>query len=511
MAKKVIRSNKAKGIKAKSQKDQKFAKLKLLSKYIVSGGNDRLLNAILDADKQTLFNMKYRTISQLAMYPHLISYINKYMNSLYDFGNITPRDWFYSIMLMSKIYGINHTNLLYFSKFQQNERDDFIKSVTAYYKEVGADPLNNRELNALFILYKFGIIQEDVLVSMKEVVSGKGKAQTATTATQQNQFNIQKEILDKAATGNEEFKLRTFDSLSAEAQTFVNNVHGYLGARNVCKQCEVNCRDAVSVDTNVQAIQPVDLMFVGFMPTKEDSYNRLPFSGGDSAKLFHRFLQPLVDRFNLKYVLTNFIFCPLDKTKQLQNKRKVVQNCSQLLDEIVKQFKPKLKIVVGLEATKIAGLKGGITKLNGKLIDDIFVLMDPDAVIINNNKLKQFQQGWLKLEEHIQNNQTQMAPTIEIDSFNIPDHQLITSITNDLTFFDSKVIKDKIVFIMLDKNGVKKYYIEPIRVPIYVKSAPYGECVNFADNVSGVVYCSEQERQLLNSKLYREINKCEGL
>jgi len=510
MAVKVVRSNKAKGIKAKSQKDNKFAKLKLLSKYIVSGGNDRILDSIMEADKQTLYNMKYRTISQLSMYPKLMSYINKYMNSLFDFSNIPPREWFYSIMLICKLFEINHTNKLHYGRFQQNERDDFIKILNSYYAEIGSDKPNKAELNALFILYKYGFIGEDRLTNMKEVVSGKS-ANAKVGAMQQNQFNIQNDLLSQVTVAGAPSTQRTFESLSSDIQTYVTNIRSYMETRNVCKQCEINCRQSVSIDTNVKGIQPVDLMFIGFMPTALDTVNKIPFSGGDSARLFHRFLQPLVEKFNLTYVLTNFIFCPLEKTKQLQNKRAVVKNCGQLLEEVIRQFTPKMKIAVGLEATKIAGLKGGITKLNGKAIDGTFVLMDSEVVIINNKKLKQYEAGWIGLEQYIQENSATMQTTVEIADFNIPEHQVIHSLTNDLTFFDSKVIKDKIIMIMLDKQGMKKYLVQPISVPIYIKNGQYAECINFSDKMDGVVYCSEQERQSLNTKLYREINKCEGL
>jgi len=506
---KTVRSNKAKGIKAKSQKDNKFDKLKLLSKYIVSGGNDRILESLLKADKQTLHNMKYRTSSQLVMYPKLISYINQYMNSLYDFGNIEPRVWFYSIMIICKLYGINHTSHLYYSKFQQVERDTFYKTFNAYYAETGSEKLNSAELNALFILYKYGFVPEERLTTMKEIVAGK-VAKATTVVHEQNQFNIQSSVMSNVVAGPE-IKLHTYDSLSPDIRQFTENVHAYMSNRNVCKQCEMDCRTAISIDTNAESAGQVDLMFIGFMPSVQDASNKLPFSGGNEGKLFHRFLQPLVERHKLKYVLTNFIFCPLDKTKKLDNKRKTIQNCAQLLDEIVRQFKPRLKIVVGLEATKVAGLKGGLTKLNGKLLDDIFVLMDPEMVIVNNKKLAQFEQGWINLEKYIQENSANMSTTIETTSFNIPEHQLIKSLTNDLTFFDSKVIKDKIIMIMLDTHGTKKYLIQDIQVPIFVKPGSYSECVNFSDSVSGVVYCSEQERQALNSKLYREINKSEGL
>jgi len=508
---KTIRTNKKKGIKAKSQKDNKFAKLKLLSKYIVSGGNQRMFDKLMETDKQQLRNMKYRSIAQLVQYPKLISYINTYMNSKFDFGSMPPETWFYSIMLMCKLFGINNTNQLYYSKFQQVERDNFIKTLNSYYNEIGDGMLNNNEMNALFTLYKFGIIQEDILTRMKEVVTGKSQAAGKNKVVQnQNQFSIQSQNMAPVATDGA-IQLRTFESLSSDVQGLVSNISGYVAARNVCKQCELNQRHAVSIDTNVTHIQEVDLLFMGFQPSNKDSANRLPFSDGDSSKLFHRFLQPLVERYNLKYVLTNYIFCPIDKTKQLQNKRKTIRNCAQLLDEVVRQFKPKLKVVIGLDAIKTAGLKGGITKLNGKLIDNIFVLMDPEAVIINNNKLKQYETGWIQLEQYIQENQSAMTTTVSIDEFNIPQHQIISTITNDLTMFDMKVIKDKIVKIMLDKNGVKKYLIEPIQVPVYVKKGTYSDCINFSDTMDGVIYCSEQERQTLNSKLYREINKCEGL
>jgi len=507
---KPIRSNKGKGIKVKSQKDSNFEKLKLLSKYIISGGNQRILDVILRGDAQSLNNMKYRTISQLAMYPKLISYINTYMNSLFDFNAISPAEWFYSIMIICKLYGLNSTNHLNYSKYQQSDRDDFIKTITDYYVETGSNKPNKSELNAFYILYKHGLIKEDILISMKEVVSGKSK--TADNSTlQQNQFSIQTEMMELATSTGPKIVRNTFDSLSSDIRVFLNNVNAYIGSRNVCKQCEVNCRTAVSIDTNAQSIQPVDLMFSGFMPNTQDTFNRLPFSGGDSSKLFHRFLQPLVTKYNLKYVLTNLIFCSLDKTKQLQNPRKTVKDCAQLLDEITRQFNPKLKVIVGAEAAKAIGLKGGISKLNGKLSDNIFVVMDPETVIVNNSKLKAYEEGWIQLEQHIATHKTTLTTTIEIDDFNIPEHQIIKTLTNDLTLFDVKPIKDKVIIIMLDKHGVKKYLIQPIQVPIYIKSGSYKECINFSSDMNGIIFCSEQERQLLNSKLYREINKCEGL
>jgi len=508
---KVIRSNKSKGIKAKSQKDAKFVKYKLLSKYIVSGGNQKMFNALMKTDKTTLNSLKYRSISQLVMYPKLISYINKYLNHLYDFNNIPHDQWFYTIMMIVKIFGLNHTSQLHFSKFQANERDDFIKTLNAYYNEVGADKLNKSELNALYILYKYGFIQETILISMKEVISGKPQVNKKTEIAPKNQFNIQNDIIQNAVQNSNEVQMRTLDSLSATAKQYVENIKAFISTSNVCKQCEINCKHSVTIDTNMTTLENADLIFIGFMPTRKDCVNNLPFSGGDEAKLFHRFLQPLANKFGLKYVLTNFIFCPLDKTKQLQNKRKVIQNCGQLLDEIIRQFTPKLKVLVGLEATKVANLKGGITKLNGKNIDDMFVLMDPESVIINNKKLKQYEAGWNQLEQHIQENFSQMTSSVSIDQFNIPEQQKINSITNDLTLFDVKVIKDKVIMIMLDKQGRKKYFVQPINFPVYIKKGSYSECINFTDKMDGVIFCTEEERQSLNSKLYREINKCEGV
>jgi len=510
MAAKVIRTNKNKGIKVKSTKDKSFEKLKLLSKYIVSGGNDRILNAIMTADSQALHNMKYRTISQLLLYPKLISYINTYMNSLFDFGNIDPKEWFYTIMIICKLYGINNTGLLNYSKYQTNARDEFIKTIVDYYNETGTIKPNKTELNAFYILYKNGIIKEETLNAMKEVVTGKPKI-TETSGLQQNQFNIQTQMMEQATATGPKIIRNVFDTLSPDIKTFINTVNTYIGHRNVCKQCEINCRHSVSIDTNAQTTQPVDLMFIGFSPSIQDSLNKIPFSGGDSSKLFHRFLQPLIEKYNLKYVLTNLIFCPIDKTKQLQNARKVVQNCAQLLDEIVRQFNPKLKIIVGSDAARHIGLKGGLSKLNGKLIDDIFVITDPETVILNPNKLKTYEEAWLQLEQHIASNKNTLKTTIDATDFNINPNQIITTLTNDLTLFDVKTIKDKVIMIMLDKHGMKKYLIQPIQVPVYIKSGTYKECINFSSNMNGVIICSEQERQLLNSKLYREINKCEGL
>lgn len=509
MAKKIVRTNKKKGIKAKSQKDNKFKKFKLLSKTIVSGGNEHLFNALMQVDKKDLQNFKYRSIAQLLMYPKIISYINKYMNSKFVFGSMKPEDWFYTIMVICKAMGITNTSQLYYSRYQANERDNFIKLIVSYNTEVGNIPFNNSELNALFILYKQGIISDEYLNDIRDLLSGKvNKPKEKTTAT--NQFNLHQGLVNatsqKVAEGD-----RTFESLSSDIQVFTNNINCYIKARSVCKQCELNNRQAVAIDTNMQSVGPVDIIFIGFNPTKSDLKNKLPFSGGPESVLFHRILQPLVKKYNLTYVLANFILCPTPLNGQFKNKRKVVRNCDQILTEITSRFKPQIKVVIGTECAKIIGAKGGITKLNGNVINDAMILMEPQSVIINKNKLKQFQEGWMKLEELLIERQSKMVQNIDTTKLSIPDEKIITKITNDLTLFDVKQLGDKIVYIMIDKRGVKKYLVKTINFPVFVKKGNYSDCINFPDTVDAVLMCSEQDRKNLNSILYREINKCERM
>jgi len=509
MAKKVVRSNKKKGIKAKSQKDNKFKKFKLLSKTIVSGGNEHLYNALMQVDKKDLQNFKYRSIAQLLMYPKIISYINKYMNNKYVFGSMSPEDWFYTIMVICKSMGITNTSQLYYSRYQPNERDNFIKLIISYNTEIGNMPLNNAELNSLFILYKHGIITDEYLSDIKDILSGK--VNTANDPKSNvNQFNIHQDLVNGNVTPVEDGK-RTIESLSSDIQLFVSNINGYINARSVCKQCELNTRKAVTIDTNMQTIGPADIIFIGFNPSVEDVKNKLPFSGGPESILFHRVLQPLVKKYNLKYVLANFILCPTALNGQFKSKRKVIQNCDQILTEITNKFKPKIKVVIGTECAKIVGAKGGITKLNGNVINDAFILMEPQSVIINKNKLKQFQEGWMKLEELLIEQQSKMTQTIDTTKLSIPEDKIITKITNDLTLFDVKQLGDKVVYIMLDRRGIKKYLVETINFPVFVKKGNYSDCVNFPDSVDAVLMCTEQDRKTLNSKLYREINKCERM
>ena len=506
---KTVRSNKKKGIKAKSQKDNRFKHYKLLSKTMVSNDNEHLFAALMKVDKQTLNGFKYRSIAQLLMYPKIISYINKWMNHRFVFNSISPEDWFKTIMIVCRAMGICNTNQLYYSKFKQNERDNFIKLIISYNKEVNNIPLNNAELNSLFILYKHGIISDEYLNNMRDILTGKVK-KSNEEPNSTNQFNLHQSMVP-GTKKDAVSEIRTVESLSSDMQLFTTNAIGYINARSVCKQCEMNNRNVVIIDTNIKSTQPVDLMFIGFNPSIADSKNKLPFSGGPEAVLFHRILQPLVKKYNLTYVLSNFVMCPNKLNGQFKNKRKVIQNCDQMLDEVVSKFKPKLKVIVGTEGSKIIGAKGGITKLNGNIVNDAFILMDPQAVIINKNKLKQFQEGWMKLEEILIETQSKAAVNITPANLSLPEDKIITTITNDLTLFDVKQLGDKVVYIMLDKRGVKKYLIENVSFPVFIKKGTYSDCVNFTNSVDAVLMCSEQDRKTLNSKLYREINKCERI
>lgn len=509
---KIIRTSKSKGIKAVSQKDNKLRQYKILSKFIVSGGNDRLLTELLKMNEHDLFNFKFRSISQLLMYPKIISYINKYMNHKFTFMEIQSKDWFTTIMMICKLYGITNTNQLYYGKFQQIERDLFINLIKEYNTLLGNTiTINNSELNALFTLYKFGVIKEEYINKIKDAIDGKdSKSKPNQKTTTENQFNLHSELVKTTISNPDEvIQSKTVSDLSLEIQAFINTVNNYIKNRNVCRNCELNAKESIIIDTNMKSPGPVDIMFVGFNPSRIDLKNGIPLSSGPESMIFHKLLQPLIDKHKLTYVITNFVLCTNPGIDiQLKNKRKVISNCSQIFTEINSHFTPKFKVVLGADAATIVGAKGGIAKVNGTMVNDIFIMLDPTTAIVNQQKAKIFYENWLKLEELIIAFKQNELKIVKTETINIDESRIITKLTNDLTLFDIKQFGDKIVYIMVDVHGTKKYLINSIQYPVYIKNGTYPECISFTNKVDGVVYCTDEQRKFLNSQLYRDINKC---
>jgi len=499
----IVRSNKSKGIKAVSTKDKYLNKMKALTKYLIDP-DERLLQMLL-SDKIEVRKLKFRSITYLLKYPKLIYYINKHLNHIYNFESFDNREWFITMSEICRSYHILDTNGLYFTKFKTDDSSEFTKVIKKYASELNISEPSNSEINAFYILFKKGIITENNVEQLKLVIDGKDTSSTAEKKIQQLTENSNNPF-PTTVSQNQNVEL-IFDNLPIEIQKFSNMVTKYIKTRNTCKNCPLTNKTPVVIDTNLSSPGPVDLFILGLNANEYEYKTGLPFTD-KPGKIFRKFLEPLVKKFSLTYVITNCILCWTKTTQDIANINNTSKNCKVIIDEIKQNFPPKIIIALGTEVKNSVGIKGGITKLNGQMIDGHFIMIHPDTILKNPNQLSKFEHAFENLEVLLKSNN--ISPNhnkniISTSLHNIPKSKIVTKFGPNLTLFDIKHIGEQIVYILNDENGEKKYLIEEILFPIYIKSGDYKDCKLISNNVEAVAFLTAQQKIELNKSLYHNL------
>jgi hypothetical protein len=91
--------------------------------------------------------------------------------------------------------------------------------------------------------------------------------------------------------------------------------------------------------------------------------------------------------------------------------------------------------------------------------------------------------------------------------FRIPKELILTKISKDLTLFDITHSGNKLIYIMLDKDGKKRYIIKKIKIPIYIKYGNYQDCNYITDKVDLVAYVNTYEKAKISSTLYQKLQR----
>jgi uracil-DNA glycosylase family 4 len=375
-----------------------------------------------------------------------------------------------------------------------------------YYVETNQMQPSPSELNALYILRKYNIIDDEVMDQIKFIIDGKVvKSQKEKKLEQM--MGLPNIAIPQTNAVSEN---RTFDDLSPNIQKFCKTVKSYIAGRQACKSCTLINKEPVIIDTNLKEVGPVDIMVIGLNPGNDEKEAGVPFAG-TSGQILRRLLNPIIERLNLTFVMTNVILCSTVNESEVKKPTTVYNNCKQILDEITKQFNPKLKIVLGAQTLKLVGIKGGITKLNGKVIDGYFVMIHPQDVIQRPNvNLPKIQSAFLELEKVLSGNTKfesdriiPVAPAVS----SIPQDKIVSRFSPNLSLFDIRQVDEQLIYILKDKSGAKKYLIESVQFPIFVKNGKYSECSSFDSSIQAVAHVTSAERAELNKALYHNLRK----
>lgn len=194
---------------------------------------------------------------------------------------------------------------------------------------------------------------------------------------------------------------KQFSDLPFAIRGFSNLILDYINSGKTCKSCSLFGRGAVILDTNLQNPGPVHLSILGLNPGNEELASGIPFVGGAGRMLWY-YLNPLVNKLNLSYVIYNTILCHTSNEKSISDFKKVGKCCFPIVNTITQYFPSTIKVVFGEKARTIVGATGGqITKVNGQLIKDYFVMIHPSSLQYNSANRVLFKEAMQRLESLI--------------------------------------------------------------------------------------------------------------
>lgn len=469
-----------------------------------------------------------RLISYCYNSPHIIWYIDKYMNNKYDFNKLSESDFFHSIRFLLHQHDIMKTRRLFFLKSEENkERNDqeFKKLIRNYYKLIEGRHINNLELNHFFSLYKKNVITYQDIFKMHKLLHNN------TNCPIQEQ-SINSDIDLDLMRSNVLTHLQS--STTENVQKVITKLNQIKESNPVCASCKFINNQLIPFDSNNDNIKQLDFLIVGVHPSERDIKYKKPFTD-DGGIFIREQLESYKYSTNIGFINLMSCMCAdddLGKSKKQQTE--CIDGCKHIFTSLIKLTNPKYIITVGSKATAYLGITDPISKVCGQLIttDDhtIIPMVNPVSLLKYENTkisnsfnfcLKQMKAIITRTEissetasfvhnikvdkpktkqtttkksksksnstphadqptskQSYQQRNADMSDQDKIDKlisqFNIDPDDIITEVGDDLTFFDSTSINPKFILnIFLTKDGVQKFQILPFSMPVFINQVPW--------------------------------------
>jgi len=498
--------------------------LKSLSSYLTNQVNNpnQISNLLIKhkVGKRELFK---RLISYYYHSPHIINYINQYMNNKFDFYKFDEIELIHSIKFIGQQNNIKRFYFLKSTDSKNINKPIIKKLLKEYFNTIKNAYINDLELNSLYELHKSNI---EYLDSLNVLINGEN-----------SKLNLQYESIEPKTSNNqlqninEKIQKQIETPLSNEIIKYNSSLLDYKINNETCKKCLLFDHKMVPIDTNVLRPEKVDIMFILLNPGyNEGLYNRLLV--GDAGKLFRSYLVQFDE--NIKYVITNIIMCNTKNQAEIGKTDKkiktVIKNCSNYLKKIMNDFPAKVYIPIGKHAMESFNISGSITQNSGKVLNqNIIPLIHPSSVLQNESNKPIFEKSFetiniiahkitqSKKEPTLINNPKKVktdilskipktnTPSIQ---YNIPSENIIDDPDSSLTYLDSITLEyDNIVHVYLDKDGIKKYIFDKIKIPIYIKNSEFNDRELLTNHVDSVFYVNKNQKYNLTKTLSDNLTK----
>lgn len=475
-------------------------------------------------------NIIKRLMSYVYNYPHIVWYINKYMNNLYSFNKFNITELLYSFVYMLDINQRNNSKKAFYLKSDDlaDKNKSKIKNlIRDYFEKLYEKQYNDIELNFLYDLFNVGAITTEDVMSMDR------------------QLNDNKQTLkleDLAMSTNEtknSLVLDLYRNLPDKISSFCSELKNRILERPECKKCELYGKPTVILDTNLEDFGEVDLCFIGLNPGKDEVTFQKPFAGKPGMIL--RKPMALLPS-HVKWVILNVMLCHTPTKKDIKNPEQVIENCRELIGEITSKFPSTCFIPLGDDASKAMGMTEMISKISGKIFKSedysVIPIIHPSSANYNSANLEKFnkdfqtilnlfreQKSEVSLPTSIQFNnssQEQHSSTSSTKKYErkkeepslmqpLSGNEFITEITPNLTFFDVREVDGKILKIYIDENGCKKYKLEDYIITFNLKFSDWKDCNQITDYINGFVEVNGKDKSSVIKSVREKLNELKNI
>lgn len=503
--------------------------LKALTSYLKNKNrNTQNFLKLIDKHKVEKSFLFTRAISYNYNKPHIIHYINKYLNNKYEFYNYDIEEFLLSLTFI--IDQNNHYQPFFIRAKEQKDPNKYKvkKLLKEYYLIINRKYLNDDELNYLYSLFCQKVISVEEIEKINNLLNGQESKLGLDLDFLESQTN---EVTDNQEAVKEYIEYTKTKVLPEEIQNYCNNLINQKLSRHNCQNCRLFDKQMVVLDTSLENIGPVDLMFIALNPGKQEALFHKPLVG-DAGKLHREKLYNLPK--NISWLNTNILLCSTNNQKDIGKNDKeiktVCQNCQDFLYQTMKNFPAKVYIPMGKQAIEFFGITGSVTQNSGKPVKQqsgsiVVPLIHPSAVLQSRNlNTPTYNNSWEiifqianKLSKKNQSEQTSVLENIHQEvkkvekpientqkhhQYNIPMNKYVSTIDESLTYFDSVNLDDEnILNIYIDQEGEKKYNIQSFNVPIYIKNTSLKNRTMLSDQFDYVSYINGRTRYKLAKTL----------
>jgi DNA polymerase len=482
--------------------------LKELSKWFFSKRSEKEIEDLIYKYEWDNFILK-RLTSYVYNYPHLVWYINKYMNGLYQFQKFDLVSMFYTFGYLLDINQRNQMKKLFFLKSNDlldKNKQKIKELLLEFFDQIYDKHCNDQELNFFYDLIHLNVIPLENIQKIDEYLnSGK---QTIDLSLDEPHYKHQ----DK-----NESVLDMYQLLPDKIQQFCDEIKTIVLTRPECQKCELFGKTTVVLDTNATDFEEVDIVFLGLNPGSEESKIGKPFVG-KSGKFLREKIATLPA--NIKWLIGNVILCFTRTEKEIKDPDTTMSNCLDLQRMIYEKFPSRIFVPLGAKAASTFQFTDSITSISGKVFKNnemtIIPLIHPSSAV-NYGQMNKFVNDFKSVQDlfnvktEVPDKQMKKVTQVSKTTSNFEIKQSETISTKDLTFFDVREVNGQIIKIFIDSEGRKKYITEDYKVKFNVKYDNWDKCNQIVDKIDYIVEISGKEKMYISTKVREKLNQLKSI